>query len=116
MATQRRPIQDRRAALRYYANLTCQFTFEENEYEAFIREISLIGAFLWSTFMPPRGADVSVKLETSLLRYPLILEGKIARRDCKYTEWGKVGAFAITFSHRPPGLISLINKLIILHE
>lgn len=111
MSTARRPIQDRRVASRVNAQLNCKFTFEGIEYEAFVQDISLAGAFLSSTFMPPWGGDLSIKLMTSVMEDPLILEGKIVRRDCKYTEQGTVGAFTIRFRHSSPGLVMLINKL-----
>ena len=112
MSTLRRPIQDRRALSREKINLPCQFTFEGIEYDAYIGDISLKGAFLWSTFMPPWGAGLSVRIGTPLLENPLILEGKIVRRDCKQTERGTVGAFVIRFSSSSPALIVLISKLI----
>jgi hypothetical protein len=112
MSTQRRPLQDRRIASRINARLRCTFIFEGIEYEAFIQDISLAGAFLSSTFMPPWGVDLSIKLMTSLMEDPLTLEGKIVRRDCKLTERGTVGAFTIRFRHSSPGLVRLISKLI----
>jgi hypothetical protein len=45
-------------------HLDCQFTFEGIEYEAFIRDLSLKGAFLLSTFTPPYGANLSIRLKT----------------------------------------------------
>jgi hypothetical protein len=112
MSTKSRPIQDRRKLSRVQTHLGCQFTFEGIEYEAFILDVSLAGAFLWSAFMPPWGASISIRLKTSLLENPLILEGQIVRRDCKQVERGTGNAFAIRFSHSSPGLIVLINKLV----
>jgi hypothetical protein len=94
------------------SHLKCQITFEGIEYEAFIRDISLKGALLLSTFTPPWGANISIRLEASLLEDPLILEGKIVRSDCKQTERGSVDAFTIRFSHNSPVLVRLINKLV----
>jgi hypothetical protein len=110
MSTQRRPIQDRRDLPRVNAHLRCKFTFEGNEYEAFIRDISLTGVFFWSTFMPPWGSDLSIELPTSLMEDPLILEGKIVRRDSIYAVGGTLGAFAVRFSRNSLGLVRLINK------
>jgi len=64
VSTQSRPVQDRRSASRIQVHLDCQFTFEGIEYEAFIRDLSLKGAFLLSTFTPPYGANLSIRLKT----------------------------------------------------
>ena len=112
MVTQKRPVPDRRAAPRVRVRLGCQVIFDGNEYEAIIRDISLLGAFLWSTFMPPQDATISIKLEPPFVEDPLILEGDVVRRDCRQMEQGAAGAFAITFSHNSPGLLRLIDKLI----
>lgn len=112
MSTQSRPVQDHRAVSRVQAHLGCQFTFEGIEYEAFIQNISLNGAFLWSTFIPPLGANLFIRLNTSLLEDPLILEDRIVLYDCKQTERGTVGGFAIMFSYNSPVLVRLINKLV----
>jgi hypothetical protein len=111
MNAQRRPIQDRRSASRITTGMSCKFTFEGVEHKAFIRDISLTGAFLWQTSMPPKGSNVSIKLEESLGDNPLILEGKVVRSDCKNTDRGTVGAFAVRFSNSSPAFIRLITKL-----
>ncbi len=111
MATLRRPVPDRRTASRIKLNLGCQFVFDKTEYQAVIKDISPMGALLWSSFMPPPAADVFIQIETHLLRIPIILEGKIVRRDCINTEQGSIGAFAVKFSGQSPALIVLINKI-----
>ena len=111
MLTQSCPVQDRRAVSRVKVHLGCIFIFDGIEYDAFIRDISLKGAFLWSSFMPPCGTNLVVRIRTSLLEDPLILESKIVRCDCKQEERGAVGGFAITFSYDSPVLVRLINKL-----
>ena len=112
MATQRRPVPDRRAALRAKVHLGCHFIFDQTEYEAVIKDISPIGALLWSSFMPPPAADVFIRIDASLLRIPIVLEGKIVRRDCKNTEQGPIGAFAVKFNRSSPALMVLISKLL----
>jgi hypothetical protein len=92
-------------------HLDCRFTFQGSEYEAFIRDISLKGAFLLASFMPPNGANLSVRIKTALLEDPVVLEGKIIHSDCKEIERGKARAFAISFSHTSLALVTLINKL-----
>jgi hypothetical protein len=112
MATQGRPMPDRRAAPRLKVHLGCRFIFDGTQYEAVIKDISPTGALLWSSFMPPPAAGVFIKIETPLLRMPIVLEGKIVRRDCKNTEQGLVGAFAVRFSCNSPALMLLVNKVV----
>jgi hypothetical protein len=111
MAVQRRPIQDQRYVSRITTHISCKLTFEGVAHEAFIRDVSLTGAFLWQTIVPPKGTHVSIKLEASSLDRPLILEGMVVRSDCKNTDRGTVGAFAVTFSNSSPEFIRLISKL-----
>ncbi len=111
MATQRHPIPDRREASRVGVNLCCQFTLKGIEHQAFIKDISPTGAFLWSTFMPPAGVDLSIKLDTSVTKTPLILESRVVRRDCKSTDQGTIGVFAVKFRRNFPGIALLLRKL-----
>ena len=94
------------------ARLKCQFTFSGVSHEAFIRDISLNGAFLWSSFVPAQGCDVLIRLETPLLKNTLVLEGKVVRTDHTPTDHGDENAFAIRFSHASAELIVLISKLV----
>ena len=111
MTTQNRPVQDRRSASRIQVHLDCQYTFQGIEHDAFIRDISLKGAFLLSSFMPPYGANLSIRIKTALLEDPLILEGKIVRSDFKQIERGTVRPFIISFSYTSLALVTLISKL-----
>jgi len=111
MSNRSRPVQDRRSASRLQVHLDCQFTFQGTEYEAFVRDISLKGAFLLSSFMTPNGANLSVRIKTDLMENPVVLEGKIMRSDCKEIERGRVHAFAVSFSYLPLALVTLISKL-----
>jgi hypothetical protein len=108
---QERPVQDRRRVSRIQVHLDCQFTIQGIEYEAFIRDISLKGASLLSTFMPPYGANLSITIKTALLEDPLILEGNIVRCDYKHIERGTARPFVISFSHSSLALVTLIKKL-----
>ncbi len=112
MANPTCPVPDRRGAPRAKVHLDCQVLFEGDEYDAVIQDISLLGAFLWSSFTPPHDATVSIRLKPAFMEDPIILEGNVVRRDCKQTEKGPVGAFAITFGHNSPGLLRLIDRLI----
>jgi len=111
VSNQSRPVQDRRTVSRIQVHLDCQFTFQGIEYKAFIRDISLKSAFLQSSFMPPKGANLSVRIKTALLENPVVLEGKIIRSDFKDIERGKARAFTISFSHIPLALVRLISTL-----
>ena len=97
MSTQSRPVQDHKTVPRVRALLGCLFTFEEIGYEALIRDISLKGAFLWSKFMPPPAADLSIKVDASFPKTPLFLESRVVRSDRKSTGQGTVGVFAVKF-------------------
>ena len=55
--------------------------FEGVEHVAYIKDISIGGALLLSTFIPPQDAKISISLETRLLDSPITLESKIVRRD-----------------------------------
>ena len=109
---QGRPVQDRRSASRVMAQLKCQFTFGGVSHEAFIRDISLNGAFLWSTVVPAQGSNVLIRLETPLLKNTLALEGKVVRTDRTPKDHVNENAFAISFSHASAELIVLISKLV----
>ena len=105
------PISDRRVAPRTKVHLGCRFVYSGSEYNAFIKDISPTGALLWSAFMPPPAADVSIKIEKSFLGVSLVLEGRIVRRECKETEQGTIGAFAVHFNNNSPGIMLLFKKL-----
>jgi hypothetical protein len=112
MAASKNPLSDRRAVPRIKVHLDCQVIYEGNEYDAVIQDISISGAFLWSSFMPPHDSPVSLQLKPSFAKPPIILKGNVVRRDSKYRDHGKAGAFAITFSHNSPSLLQSLNVLI----
>jgi hypothetical protein len=76
-----------------------------------MKDISLLGAFLSSTFTPPMNAEISIKLESSLLNAPIILPGKIVRHNHKDTDKDTTPAFAVRFNHSAPALVILITNL-----
>jgi hypothetical protein len=112
MAASKCPVSDRRSVPRIQVHLDCQVIFEGNEYDAVIQDISIRGAFLWSSFMPPHDSPVSLQLKPNFAKPLLILKGNVARRDCKYKEHGKVGAFAIIFSNNSHSLLQSLDSLI----
>ncbi|MBZ5545770.1 MAG: PilZ domain-containing protein [Acidobacteriia bacterium] len=112
MAIPNHPGLDRRTAPRLKVHLGCQLTVERIKHEAFIKDISPTGALLLSSFMPPPDADVLIKIETHLIRIPIVLEGKVVRRDSINTEQGPVGVFAVKFSRNSPALMLLVNKIV----
>ena len=103
---------DRRAFPRRKVHLDCQIIFEGIEYDAVIQNISVMGAFLWSSFMPPHDSPVSLRLKPSHVKPLLILKGNVIRRDSKYKEHGKAGAFAITFKNNSPSIIQALSNII----
>lgn len=102
---------DRRSAARTKVHLGCRLIFGGKEYDAFIKNIASGGAFIWSDFVPPSDADVEIKLETSLLNFPLMLDGKVLRSERKDTEQGYMGVFAVQFKKSSPELATFINRL-----
>jgi len=112
MATQKRPVQDRRSTSRIATPAKCRFTYEGKEHQAFIRDISLRGLSILSQFMPPLNAEVCVNLETPPLNRPLTLTGKVLRRDFRCTERGQVNAFVVSFSQSSPEVVRSIYQLL----
>jgi hypothetical protein len=112
MATPKHPIPDRRSAPRTNVVLGCRISFEGKEYEGVIQNISLVGAFLWSSFIPPNDAMISIKLDKNSGADSLSLEGNVVRRDNRDREKEAAGTFAIMFSHNSPGLLRLMDTLI----
>jgi hypothetical protein len=111
VATRSRVIQDRRAASRVETNLGCQVTFKGVSHDAVILNLSLTSALLSSLFLPPKGADVTITVQTPLLKNTLILEGKVIREDLGIPDYRRGNRFAIQFSHAPSEIIKLISKL-----
>jgi hypothetical protein len=111
MATQRRSVTDRRATPRSYVHLNCRFTFKGTEYKAFIKNLTSRDAYLWSSFMPPKGADILIRLDTPDSDTPLFLQGKIVRQEYKNMKQSVVDAFAVRFSFDSPQVAALIRKL-----
>lgn len=111
MSNKSRIVQDHRFSARADAHLECHFSFEGVTHEAYIRDISLKAAFLWSVFTPPTGGDVILTLDTHLLTKTLTLEGRVVRNDCGLTGRGTASAFVVYFNHSPVALLKLINKL-----
>ena len=111
MATQRRTVFDRRATSRAYVHLECRFSFKGTEYKAFIKNLTPKDAYLWSSFMPPKGADILIRLDTPFFDNPMFLQGKVVRQEFKNTKHSIVDAFAVQFSFSSPQVASLIKKL-----
>jgi hypothetical protein len=112
MAVQKNPASDRRAVPRKKVHLDCQVIFEGNEYDGVIQDISIMGAFLWSEFMPSHDSAVLLRLKPSHTKPPLVLKGSVVRRDSNYREHGKAGAFAIAFRNNSPNLLQSLSSLL----
>jgi hypothetical protein len=111
MATQRRPMSDRRATSRSYVHLDCRFTFKGKEYKAFIKNLTPKDAYLWSSFMPPKGSDILIRLDTPFSNTPLFLQGRIVRQEYKHMKQSVVDAFAVRFGFNSPQISELISEL-----
>ena len=113
MSTQSRTIKDQRSVSRVKANLSCQFSFEGLLHDAYIMNLSLNGAFLWSTFIPPKGSHVVITLKTPLLKNGLTLESEVVRTQGAMKDG--INAFAVRFSHNSLDLIELVKNLVVQH-
>jgi hypothetical protein len=96
---------------RVIARLDCQLTFDGNSCDAVIVDISLEGALISSKFLPPKNADVTLIVQTPLLKKTLLLEGRVIRGNWGMSDHGKLGRFAIKFSRTSLEVIKLINQL-----
>jgi hypothetical protein len=111
MATQKGPMLDRRKTSRSYVHLDCRFTFKGTEYKAFIKNLTSKDAYLWSGFMPPKGADILIRLDTPFSDTPIFLQGRIVRQEYKHMKQSVVDAFAVRFSFNSPQVAALIHDL-----
>jgi hypothetical protein len=111
MATQRRLMMDRRATSRSYVHLDCRFTFKGKEYKAFIKNMTSKDAYLWSSFMPPQGADILIRLDSPFSETPMFLQGRIVRQEHRQMKQTVVDAFAVRFSFNSPQIAELISTL-----
>ena len=103
-------MKDQRSVSRVKANLGCQFSFEGLTHEAYIMNLSLNGAFLWSSFIPPKGSHVVITLKTPLLKNTLTVESEVVRTQGALKDG--LDAFAVRWSHNSLDLIELIKNLI----
>lgn len=111
MAIISRATQDHRMASRVIGRLDCQFTFEGKSHDAVIVDISLGGALLSSKFLPPTDGDVTIILQTPLLKKTALLYGKVIRGSWSMSDHGKRGRFGIKFNQTSLDAIKLINQL-----
>ena len=110
MKDSKHSMQDRRVALRDKIILSCRFIFERNEHDALITDISPGGAFLESDFLPPVGANISIRIDTSLVGIRLILKARVLRRDLKKSGRGNREGVGIQFNKDSLKLKKFINK------
>jgi hypothetical protein len=109
VTAQSRTMKDQRSVSRVRANLGCRFTFEGLIHDAYIMNISLNGAFLWSPFLPSKGGHVIISLKSPLLKETLNLESEVVRTECVSNDG--FSAFAVRFSHSSVGLMELVKYL-----
>jgi hypothetical protein len=111
VAIKSRVAKDVRSISRIAARLNCQLMHEGNKFEAVVLDISLNGAFLSSTHLPPTGSTVAIALKPPTSNHDLTLEGKVIRGTWAMSDHGKLGRFGIRFSHNSLDLIKLIGSL-----
>jgi hypothetical protein len=111
VTAQTRVTQDRRRSSRLETSLDCRFEFEGNSYEAVAIELSLKGALLASTFLPPSGSLITFTIESTHLKNPLIFEGKVKRVNGFSSPSGRK-RFGIEVSSPPVDLAILVSKLL----
>ena len=104
----RRPIQDRRLTSRVTADLHCDFSIEGLIHEATITNLSLNGALMLSSFIPPERSHIVITLRSPLLKSPLAMESEVVRTESALRNGAE--AFAVRFSHTSLDLIELIIK------
>jgi len=98
--------------MRVIARLDCQFTYNGVSHKGVVVDVSLKGALLSSVFLPPVNSEISIRIETSYLPEPLVLDGRIQRGNWGMTDHGKVGRFGVEFKSPSLALIKLINQLL----
>ena len=108
MLMQNRPAKDRRSDLRVKANLSCQFTFEGIVHDSYIMNLSMNGAFIWSSFIPPKGSRIVITLRTPL-KNSLAMECEVVRTESALRSG--ISAFGVRFSHGSSDLSELIKAL-----
>ncbi len=96
---------------RVMTRLPCRLTFEGASHKAVILDLSLKGAFISSSFLPPVGGAIVITLELPQLEKPLTLEGKVVRGTWGVSDHGKLGRFGVRINHSPLNFIQLLNKL-----
>jgi hypothetical protein len=105
-------IQNRRTNSRIIVHLDCRITHGGASYDAVIVDLSQKGALMASKFLPPTGSEISIILQTQLLKNTLILNGTVLREIQIRSEEGLLCRFAVQFGHTPLDLIILLNKLL----
>jgi hypothetical protein len=104
-------VQDRRMHSRVVVRLGCQFTYDGVCRRASIMNISIKGALLSSSFSPPKGAFVTVTVQTPLLEQTLTLEGNVVRLEWDNSDRSGMCRFALVLTHTPLDLLKLISKV-----
>ena len=111
MSIQTRVSQDRRNTSRVMARVDCHFSFEGNRHPATIIDLSLKGAFLSSSCLPPNGSNIVVEIQQPGVKKDLVFDGTVTRGTWVTSDHGKRGRFGIRFGNAPIGLLALISKL-----
>jgi hypothetical protein len=111
MTINSRVNQDRRNTSRVMARLDCSFTSQETRYAAVIVDLSMKGAFLSSTFLPPTGSTITIELGPPAVKKPILFDCTVLRGTWVMSDQGKRGRFSIRFAGSNPELMLLISRI-----
>jgi hypothetical protein len=111
MAISSRATQDRRNISRLLVCLDCQFTYSGVTHKAVVVDFSLKGAYVSSSFLPPKDAVVTVNLISPVNGKPLEFNGTVIRGTWAMSDHDKIGRFGIRFDYASAELIALIAKM-----
>jgi hypothetical protein len=81
VSIQNRAVTENRAVSRYPTNFSCRFGFGGLFHDANMMNISMDGAFLWSSFVPPQGSHVVITLRSPVLKSISTMEGEVVRTE-----------------------------------
>ena len=109
MAIRSITMQDRRNISRVIVRLDCQFVHDGTTYDAVVVDLSLKGAFLSSTFLPPNNSIITVTLISPVTQKTLIFDATVLRGTWAMSDHGKRSRFGIRFTYAPVDLIALMR-------
>ncbi len=103
--------QDRRRMSRIATCLDCRFESSGISRDGVVIDLSLEGAYVSSSFIPPEDGRIRLTILSDLVKRPLAIEGRVRRWHVGMAESGK-GRFGVKFDHAPIDLADLIRRLV----